>query len=89
MTFGQIFTWLSQKLYPTGRAFRMPEPIEEDGYYITEDGADLYVSEDETDIYVAEGMVSSGGILFRLHRALSVSFGIAYAAAVGIFNHIF
>lgn len=57
----------------------MPEPLDVAVEYITEDGADDYTDETGADDYIAyDSPTSSGGILYRLHRALSISFKKAW-----------
>lgn len=74
-----LFIWLSKILYPNGRAFRMPEPMDTAVEYVTEDSADEYTEETGVDEYIAEDSpTSTGGIFYRLHRALSVSFKKAW-----------
>lgn len=69
--FSNIFVWLSQRLYPKGRAFRMPETSEELSVYVTEDGSEEYVAEDGTP-YVTESSAGiTGGISYRVHSAIA------------------
>lgn len=81
--------WLAQKLYPNGRAFRLPEPQETGGYYESDDDA-LYTTEDGAYGYVTEdGGISNGGILYRLHRALGQVFGQAWTDALSTLDVMF
>lgn len=81
-----IFPFLSQLLYPKGRAWRMPEPKEGDDLLITEQSQDNIVSEDGTTLIVAERPLSSGGVLFRLHRAIGVILKKTYNDVLQIQN---
>lgn len=78
---------LSNQLYPNGRAFRMPLPGNEDDGYTDESGVPYT---DESGVpYVTEFPLESGGILFRLHRALGISEAQVWTDARSIYDSIF
>lgn len=76
--------WLAQKLYPNGRAFRMPEPVMTGAYYTDEFGT--YLTDEAGNFLVTEDYSASGGFLYRLHRALSVQLAILYTGIRGVQN---
>ncbi len=67
-----LFLWLAKILYPNGRAFRLPEPVQTGEIYLTEDGTQFLTSSDG-QFYVSEDYSASGGFLYRLHRAIGAS----------------
>ena len=77
-----IFIWLAQKLYPMGRAFRMPEP-KMTGEYITDEQGN-YIQDEQGNFLVTENYSATGGILYRLHRALSISFALLWQGVTGV-----
>ncbi len=79
--------WLAQKLYPNGRAFRMPEPTDTGSTYTDPDDEDY--TDPSGDPYVTDySPTSTGGILYRLHRALSYVLEEAWTANAGTLNAI-
>lgn len=78
---------LSRQLYPNGRAFWMPAPLESDDEYISESG-DPYTDESGDD-YVSEDPIKDGGILYRLHRALGISEAKLWTDARSTYDSIF
>ena len=76
------FLKVAQLSYPNGRAFNMP--VSQDDIYCTEDGAELYTTEDGDPI----GSGSTGGILYRLHRALALSYASVFDALRNINNSL-
>lgn len=78
------FTWLSQILYPDGRAFRMPNA--NDVYLVSEDTGELLLSESDEALIAETG--TQGGVLHRLHRALAISLADAYDGLVETLDHI-
>lgn len=79
---------LTKSLYPTGRAFAMPAPIEGDEFFVSEDDAYELVSEDDEPLISEESPIEIGGILYRLHRALAKSEARLYEAARSTFDSI-
>jgi hypothetical protein len=79
-----IFIWLAQKLYPNGRAFRMPEPKQTGQYYTDEGGVPL--TDEDGNFLVTEDYSVSNGYLWRLHRAISIQFAIAWNGITGVSN---
>ena len=77
-----ILLWLCRKLFPNGRAFNMPLPVET-GSYIT-DEAGNNVTDEAGNFLVTEDFSSNGGHLYRLMRALGIQFAIAWTAARGV-----
>lgn len=79
--------WLAKILYPQGRAFRMPYPIDDTLAYTTEDGSEEYTTEDGSESYTAEDSpASTGGIFYRVHRALSTAFNDAWDAGDNVLD---
>ena len=69
------FINLCRGLSPKGRAFRTPEPREEGGYYVSSSTGAFYVSSATGSRFATSTASSvSGGILYRLYRALGVVF---------------
>lgn len=84
-----ILQWLAQKLYPNGRAFRMPSIVNDPRLYVTEDGTEGFVDEDGVDFFVAETAgADGGGNLFRLHRSLNINLATAWTDAAQIHNDL-
>lgn len=81
----RILIWLAQKLYPNGRAFRMPEPTDTGATYTDPSGDDY--TDPSGEAYVTDySPNSTGGILYRLHRALSYVMEEAWTANAGTLN---
>ena len=72
-----------QRLYPGGRAFWMPPPVENIVYLTDEDG-NILTDEDGNPFIDESSTSSSGGIFYRLHRALAISWAGTYRAARGV-----
>lgn len=79
---------LSRSLYPDGRAFAMPNPRGGDELLLVEDGNNNLVSEMGDNLINERSPVYNGGILFRLHRALSLSEARLYNDARSIYDSI-
>lgn len=77
----------SRSLYPQGRAFAMPYPSSAGTPYVTEDGSLDYTTEDGETL-VTEDSLTTGGILFRLHRALAISEAKLYSDARSTYDSI-
>lgn len=73
MNIPQKLQLLSAQLYPNGRAFRMPPPIQVGETVVTEDG-ELDITDEDGLTLVTEDYSVSGGFFYRLHRAINLSF---------------
>lgn len=80
----QVLIWLMQKLYPPGRAWFMPPPIQTGEYIQDTDGIDI--QDTDGNFLVTSDYTVKGGWFYRLHRALSIQFGIAWNAARSVQN---
>lgn len=79
------FIDLCRGLSPKGRAFRVPEPIEVSGVYASRASGDTYVSRATGASYISTVLSSvSGGILYRLYRAI----GTVYQDMINCANDI-
>lgn len=83
-----VTLWLVQKLFPNGRAYRMPEPGNEVILYGLADGS-VY-GNDAGELYQTyNSPIASGGIFYRLMRALGLSVTQCYNDIGGIYSSIF
>jgi hypothetical protein len=74
------FINLCRSLSPSGRAFRMPEPIQSGGTYVSRAGG-TYTSR-AGGTYVSRALsVISGGIMYRLYRAIGQVYQDMYNTA--------
>jgi hypothetical protein len=62
----------------------MPEPTDTPAYYTDEAAIEIYTTEDGEPLTTEVSPVSSGGIMYRLYRALSLEFGRLWAAVVNV-----
>ncbi len=76
-----ILLWVLKRFYPPGRAWWMPLP-KQTGSYITDEAGNV-ITDEAGNFLVTEDYSATGGIWYRLHRALTIQFAIAYRAALG------
>ena len=84
MTFSKRLIWVSQKLSPKGRAWRMPEPREGTVIYGSTAGGYYFGSSSGGAYETYDSPYSAGGILYRLYRAISLSLTTMYNTAAQV-----
>ena len=89
MSVSDVLQWLSAKLYPNGRAFRVPESDNAQAVYTSEDGYG-YSSEDGVSNYANEsGYKLLKGFLFTLHKSINRTFTRAWGDLKQVYSDIF
>jgi hypothetical protein len=83
-----VIIWLVQRLFPNGRAYRLPEPGQATLLYADADG-NIYVDDEGVAYESYNSPITSGGIFYRLQRALAQSALQAYEDAQAVYGMIF